>query len=122
MKSDLKRKIISASRRTDIPAFFSKWFMNRIREGCCVTVNPRNQNQASYVSLRPEDVEVFVFWTRNPKPLLKHLSELDRREYSYYFFYTIVGYPREIEPFSPELAEAIETFQELSQSIGKENV
>jgi hypothetical protein len=69
--------IISASRRTDIPAFYSSWFLNRIRVGFC-TVNPFNL-QISHVSLRPEDIDIIVFWTRNPLPLLPNLSELDQR-------------------------------------------
>jgi len=61
--------IISASRRTDIPSFYADWFINRIRAGHCTVPNPRNRTQVSHVSLLPEDVDVIVFWTRNPKPL-----------------------------------------------------
>jgi len=69
--------IISASRRTDIPAFYSKWFMNRVREGWCHVPNPFNKKQITLVSLRPEEVEAVVFWTRNPRPLMPYLDELD---------------------------------------------
>ncbi len=58
--------IISASRRTDIPAFYSEWFMNRVREGSCTVPNPFNHEQVSRVSLKPEDVNVIVFWTAQP--------------------------------------------------------
>jgi hypothetical protein len=61
--------IISASRRTDIPAFYGAWFMNRIRAGHCEVINPFNQNQVARVSLKPEDVDVIVFWTRHGRPL-----------------------------------------------------
>ncbi len=71
--------IISASRRTDIPAFYSEWFMNRIRAGYCTVPNPFNRSQLSRVSLMRDDVDLIVFWTRNPRPLFPHLAELDRR-------------------------------------------
>ena len=93
--------IISASRRTDIPAFYSEWFMNRIRAGYCTVPNPFNRNQVSMVSLKPEDVDVIVFWTRNPRPLFPHLAELDQRGYRYYFQYTVLDNPRAIDPKSP---------------------
>ena len=118
----IERKIISASRRTDIPAFYSEWFMNRIEAGYCTVPDPFNAKQVSYVSLRPQDVQVIVFWTRNPGPLIKHLSELDRKGYKYYFQYTIIGYPCSIDPGSPPIDTAVKTFQELSGLIGKERV
>ncbi|TOJ53355.1 hypothetical protein CGI36_25045, partial [Vibrio parahaemolyticus] len=62
--------IISVSRRTDIPAFYTPWFMNRVREGFLLTRNPFNAHQVRRVSLLPEDVELFVFWTRNPAMLM----------------------------------------------------
>ncbi|MDP2929947.1 MAG: DUF1848 domain-containing protein [Candidatus Omnitrophota bacterium] len=115
-------KIISASRRTDIPAFYSEWFMNRIRAGYCVVPNPFNANQAAHVSLKPQDVQAIVFWTRNPKPIIKHLPELNQRGYRYYFQYTMIGYPKSIDPKSPPIDMAVKTFQELSGLIGKERV
>ena len=86
--------IISASRRTDIPAFYAPWFMNRIRAGYCAVPNPFNPRIVSYVSLAPQDVDVIVFWTRHPRPLLPHLEELDRRGYRTTFQYTLLDYPR----------------------------
>lgn len=114
--------IISASRRTDIPAFYAEWFMNRIRAGYCTTVNPFNQKQVSYVSLKPEDVDVIVFWTKNPKPLIPHLKELDNRGFRYYFQYTLNGYPQIMEPNLPGLRKEIETFRELADLIGPAKV
>jgi len=114
--------IISASRRTDILAFYSEWFMNRIRAGFCTTVNPFNRRQVTQVSLRPEDVDVIVFWTKNPEPLIKHLKELDSRGFRYYFQYTLNGYPRAIEPHVPELKKGISTFKKLADLIGPEKV
>ncbi len=114
--------IISASRRTDIPAFYGKWFMNRIRAGFCTVPNPFNPNQVSTVSLRPEDVDAIVFWTRNPRPLLPHLPELDDRGYRYYFLYTLLANPGEIDPGSPPVEAGMETFRELSRRVGPQRV
>lgn len=75
--------IISASRRTDIPRFYSDWFMNRIRAGYCTYPNPFNRKQVVLVSLKPENVDVIVFWTKNPRPLMQHLHELDERGYRF---------------------------------------
>lgn len=118
----LSSQIISVSRRTDIPAFYSEWFMNRIRAGYCTVPNPFNAKQVSYVSLKPQDVRAIVFWTRDPRPLIKYLPELDRGGYKYYFQQTIIGYPRSIDPKSPPVQGAVKTFQELSKLIGREKV
>jgi len=114
--------IISASRRTDIPAFYTPWFINRVREGFLLTRNPFNANQISRVSLKPNDVDVIVFWTRNPSKLMMHLSELDDAGYKYYFQYTITGYPRNLEAAVPKPYTAIETFIKLSEIIGQDRV
>jgi hypothetical protein len=114
--------IISASRRTDIPAFYAEWFMNRVRASYCTVPNPFNRHQVSHVSLQPDDVDVIVFWTRNPRPLLPHLAELDERGYRYYFQYTLMNNPRVIDPKSPPLEASLETFRELADHIGPEKV
>ncbi|NJA08151.1 DUF1848 domain-containing protein [Methylococcaceae bacterium WWC4] len=114
--------IISASRRTDIPAFYSPWFMNRVREGFLLTRNPFNAHQIRNVSLKPKDVETIVFWTRNPLNLMPNLSELDSLGLKYYFQYTITGYPRSIEAAVPKPHVAIETFSKLSEMIGRDRV
>ncbi|MCF3568815.1 DUF1848 domain-containing protein [Planktothrix agardhii] len=114
--------IISASRRTDIPAFYHKWFMNRIRSGYCVVPNPFNIHQLSRIDLTSKDVEVIVFWTRNPKPLLSSLSELDRLGYKYYFQFTVMNNPIFIDTNKLPLSSSIETFQKLAESIGYEKV
>jgi DNA repair photolyase len=114
--------IISASRRTDIPAFYSEWFINRIREGFLLVRNPFNAHQVKRVDLSPANVDTIVFWTRNPRPLLKHLGELDARGYRYYFQFTITGYPKVLEPFVPPTAEQVSTFKELSRRIGPNRV
>jgi len=114
--------IISASRRTDIPAFYSEWFMRRIRDGYCDVPHPFGTGHASRVSLKADDVDVIVFWTRNPRPLLRHLPELDRRGYRYYFLFTLMDNPRLLDPGTPPLVAAIATFTELSRLIGPEKV
>ena len=114
--------IISASRRTDIPAFYSSWFIERIREGKVIVKNPFNPTQKKVVSLVPEDVDVIVFWTRNADPLLGHLKELDQRGFRYVFLYTITGYGPPLERHAPPLEEAIETFKKLSEKIGPERI
>jgi hypothetical protein len=114
--------IISASRRTDIPAFYAQWFINRIRSGYCTVPNPFNPRQVSRLSLLPEDVDVIVFWTRNPRPLFTYLDELDQRGYRYYFQFTLLGYPAQIDPHSPPHAAAIATFRELAARIGSQRI
>ena len=114
--------IISASRRTDIPAFYSEWFVNRIRAGYCAVPNPFNRNQVSYVSLKPVDVEVIVFWTRNPRPLIPYLKELTERGFHYYFQFTVMNNPRPIDPRSPSLEVSLRAFCELSDNVGPDKV
>jgi hypothetical protein len=114
--------IISASRRTDIPAFYSNWFMNRIRAGFVLVRNPFNALQLRHVSLAVADVDAIVFWTRNARKLIPHLPELDRRGYRYYFQYTITGYPSALEKSVPGLDQALRTFAELSEQVGPERV
>ncbi len=114
--------IISASRRTDIPAFYAEWFMNRIREGYCTVPNPFNAKQVSRISLSPRDVDVIVFWTRYARPILPHLQELDARGFRYYFLYTLMNNPRELDPKSPTHQKAIDTFCTLSNHVGREKV
>lgn len=110
--------IISASRRTDIPAFYSKWFMNRIRAGYCLVPNPRNTKQVPRVSLHPSDVEAIIFWSKNPAPLLPHLGELDKLGFHYYFQFSLNDYPRALEPNIPSLYDRIATFKDLSRLVG----
>ncbi len=112
--------IISASRSTDIPAFYAKWFFNRLAKGYCVWRNPFNQ-EPLYVSFK--NTKAIVFWTKNPKPIIPYLSELDKRGIHYYFQVTLNDYVREgFEPNLPSVEERVETFRNLSNLIGKERV
>ena len=114
--------IISASRRTDIPAFYADWFMNRVRDGYFYRVNPFNSRQVTGFSLKPKDLDAVCFWTKNPRPLLKHLDELDGRGLNYYFQFTLNPYDRTFESSVPPLGERIATFSELAGRIGPERV
>ncbi len=113
--------IISASRRTDIPAFYSQWLFNRLREGYVLVKNPMNPHRISRVSLSPDAVDGIVFWTRNPSPMLGRLKELER--YPYYFQFTLTAYGRDVEPGLPSKEEVIiPAFQTLSKAIGRHRV
>jgi hypothetical protein len=114
--------IISASRRTDIPAFYSEWFMERIRDGEFIRVNPFQPRQQRTISLSPEAVDAIVFWSKNPRPLLPHLPFLDRRGYCYYFHFTLNNYPGFVEPGVPNLASRIDCFKRLSDRIGPDKI
>ena len=112
--------IISASRATDIPAFYAQWFIDRLRSGYTIWKNPFNQRPV-YVSFR--NCKVVVFWTKNPKPLMPFLKEFDRMGVHYIFQFTLNDYEKEgFEPHLPSLSERIETFQALSNRIGKEKL
>ena len=111
--------IISASRSTDIPAFYAKWFFNRLAKGYCVWKNPFNQHQRMYVSF--DRCRAIVFWTKNPEPMMERLEELS--PYPYYFQFTLTGYGKDIEPGVPHKKEKmIPVFQKLSEKIGKHRV
>lgn len=113
--------ILSVSRRTDIPNYYSDWFFNRIREGYLYVRNPMNFHQVSKISLSPELVDCIVFWTKNPAPMLDRLGELEK--YHYYFQFTLTGYGKDLEPNVPhKKKEMIPVFQELSRRIGRERV
>jgi hypothetical protein len=111
---------VSASRSTDIPAFFAKWFFNRLAKGYCTWVNPFNQ-QKQYISFK--NCRVIVFWTKNPAPILPYLHILDEMGIHYYFQVTLNDYVAEgLEPNLPELTKRIETFKQLSTLIGADRV
>ncbi len=110
--------IISASRRTDIPAFYVKWLINRLRAGWCLVPNPINPKRLYRVSLLPRDVDAIVFWSKDPSPLLPHLDEIDDLGFRYYFQFTLNDYPHALEPNLPPTRKRLQTFQKLSQRIG----
>jgi hypothetical protein len=112
--------IISASRRTDIPSYYSEWFLNRIKEKFVYVRNPMNVHQISKISLDPELVDCIVFWSKNPKPMIDKLQFIN--EYKYYFQFTLNPYESDIEARLPPKTEIIETFKKLSDIIGPQKV
>lgn len=112
--------IISASRSTDIPAFYSDWLVNRVEAGYVKWTNPFN-GVPLYVSFAL--ARLFVFWTKNPKPMLDKLDFFDAKGYNYYFQFTLNDYDAErLEPGVPSLEQRIETFITLSRRLGKDRV
>lgn len=114
--------IISASRRTDIPAFYSEWFINRIRAGFLLTRNPFNYHQITRVSLLPEDVDAIVFWTRNPTKLIPYLNELTQTGHRFYFQFTITGYPRALDTKTLNPHKAVYAFKKLASEVGPDKI
>lgn len=113
--------IISASRSTDIPAFFSKWLFSRLEKGYCSWYNPFNKSQPYFVSF--QNTKVIVFWSKNPEPIIPYLEKLDNLGIHYYFQYTLNDYENEgFEPGLPNLQRRIQTFKKLTEKIGKEKV
>lgn len=112
--------IISASRRTDIPALYSEWFINRILNRYVYVRNPMNIHQVSKIDLSSEVVDCIVFWTKNAEPLIDKLHYLEN--YKYYFQYTVTNYPKEIEPNVPSLNNTIKTFKTISNIIGRKKI
>lgn len=113
--------IISASRRTDIPTYYSDWFFNRIKEGYVYVRNPMNIHQISKISLSPQVVDGIVFWTKNPIPMIDRIDEI--HDYSYYFQFTLNSYGNEIETNVPNKNDIIiPAFKKLSNKIGAHKV
>ena len=112
--------IVSASRSTDIPAFYADWFFHRLKVGYSAWTNPFNGTK-SYVSYK--NTRFIVFWSKNPKPLLEHLDELKDRNIGCYIQYTLNDYEKEgLEKGVPPLEERIDTFKRLVDKLGKGRV
>ena len=112
--------IVSASRRTDIPAFHVEWLVDCLRAGYVKWTNPFN-GLRQYVSFAR--THAIVFWTKNPKPILPYLGDLDRQGLGYYFQFTLNDYEAEgLEPNLSSLEERIETFRDLSGRVGRSKV
>lgn len=114
--------IVSVSRRTDIPAFYSDWFIDKIEQGYLYVMNPFNRKQVSKIILSPDTVDCLVFWTKNARPLMDKLHLLDERGYKYYFQFTITPYESDIEGGIRYKGEVLATFTELSRLIGKDKL
>ena len=112
--------IVSASRSTDIPAFYADWFIERLKAGYVKWFNPFN-GLPLYVGFRK--TRLVVFWSKNPRPMLAYLDELDNRNLNYYFQFTLNDYDAErIEPRVPPVTARIETFRQLSERLGRDRV
>lgn len=113
--------ILSVSRRTDIPNYYSEWFFNRLKDGFLYVRNPMNFHQISEIKISPDVVDCIVFWTKNPLPMMERLDELEA--YNYYFQFTLTGYGNDVERNLPnKKTSVIPIFQEVSNKIGKEKV
>lgn len=112
--------IIQAGMRTDIPAFYSEWFVNRIKEGFVLVRNPYNPSQVSRYSLSPDVVDLIGFCTKNPAPMLPHMDIL--KGYGQYWFVTITPYGKDIEPNVPDKKKVMEDFKKLSDIVGVDSM
>lgn len=112
--------VLSVSRATDIPAFYSEWFFNRLEEGYCKWRNPFNGVE-NYVSF--ENVRFIVFWSKNPAPLIPYLDRLKKRGINCYIQYTLNDYEAEgLEPGVPAIKQRVETFHQLAETLGAQGV
>ena len=112
--------IVSVSRRSDIPALYAPWFFKRLEQGFALVRNPVNPKQVSRVFLTPQAVTGFVFWSKNPQPMLENLARL--KSYPFYFQFTLTPYGRKLEPGLPDKRRIVETFLRLSEKIGSDRV
>lgn len=111
--------ILSASRRTDIPAFYMPWFMERLVQNCFRVVNPFNPRQTRLIPISPEQVDAIVFWTRAPHKIEAVADQLERLGYDRTTaLVTITGYGRELEPRAPDPALAMEGVRGLAARWG----
>lgn len=108
--------IINTGQRTDIPAFYSEWFFNRIKAGYVCVRNPYNPNRITRYTLDSKIVDILSFCTKNPQPMLARLEEI--REFGQYWFVTITGYGKDIEPNVPNTDDVVWAFWQLSEMVG----
>ncbi len=114
--------ILSVSRRTDVPAFYSNWFVNRLKAGFLLIPYPRNAHRLGRVELSPEIVDCIVFWSKNPKPIFRNLETIRSMGYPFYFQFTLTPYGRDVETNLPPKTELLKTFRTLSERIGPERM
>lgn len=112
--------IISTGMRTDIPAFYSQWFIKRIEEGFVYVRNPYYHNQVIKYTLDPNVVDCITFCTKNPLPLIPYLNKLNL--YQQFWFITITPYDKDYEPNVPNKDKIVEGFKQLSKKIGINNI
>ena len=112
--------IINTGQRTDIPAFYADWFVNRLKAGFVLVRNPYNPRSVTRYRLSPEVVDLIGFCTKNPAPMLPHLDLL--RPYGQYWYVTITPYGKEIEPWVPDKREVLDSFRRLSDTVGPDRM
>ncbi len=112
--------IVSVSRRTDIPALYGKWFIERLKAGEVYQRNPFNPGQVHRIPLSKDEVDAFVFWTKNPAPFMPYLSYI--KGYTYYFHVTLTPYHEDVEPAFKDKGHLLDAFKVLSGSIGAKRV
>ena len=114
--------IVSASRRTDIPRWYAPWLMNRLRAGEVMVREPYRPHRLRRYALTPEGVDAVVFWTKDPRPLLPHLDELEGMGFRALFQFTLTPYGADIEPGLGDKGEILAAFQALGRRLGRERV
>ena len=112
--------IINTGQRTDIPAFYADWFVNRLKAGFVLVRNPYNPRSVTRYRLSPEVVDLIGFCTKNPAPMLPHMDLL--RPYGQFWYVTITPYGKEIEPGVPDKREVLESFRRLSDTVGPDRM
>ena len=112
--------ILNTGSRTDIPAYYSDWFYNRIEAGYVLVRNPYYPSQITKYQLSPDVIDVMVFCTKNPSPMLDRLSLLSA--FDTFWFVTITPYGTEIEPHVPPKEQVIASFRQLSATIGSSRI
>lgn len=112
--------IIQTGMRTDIPAFYSEWFMNRIKEGYVLVRNPYNPVSVTRYRLSPDVVDLLALCTKNPGPMLEHIKQLDR--FGMYWFVTVTPYGKDIEPNVPDKEKVMDDFIALSNLVGTDSI
>jgi len=112
--------IIQTGMRTDIPAFYSKWFLNRIKEGYVLVRNPYNPSRVTRYSLSPDVVDLIAFCSKNPAPMLPYMDAL--KPYGQYWFVTITPYGKDVEPNVPDKEKVVEDFKRLSDIVGVDSI
>ena len=112
--------IIQTGMRTDIPAFYSEWLCNRIKEGYVMVRNPYQPQQVTRYTFSPSVVDLIAFCSKNPAPMLSHMDLL--KTYGMYWFVTITPYGKEIEPLVPDVEAVIDTFRQLAEITGPDSM
>lgn len=117
--------IVSASRRSDIPALYPRWLANRLASGYCETKNPFNPTQKRKLDLRPAPVgelDALILWTRNPEPLLERVFEWEASGIKTLWLVTVTGYPKPLEPHAPDADVAIAAVEKLARLVGSRRI